>query len=410
MGKLKKILLIEPFVPYPLNNGGAQAIFNGILAIKSRYRVYILFAQQEPEERLQAFSAAVGGDITILPTPTPPPLPLSLKHRIALSLYYRTGSDRLRPKDFFEDKMVEPVMSECFQEGVCRMIDQYHIDIVQVEMPWLMSAVLFLPDKVRKVFVHHELRFVRNGLELQTCGESIYRRTAVALNEILEIGILNRYDAIITLSPVDREKLLAHGVTTPVFSSYAIVGSSPEVEPIKEVRKVVSFVGPEFHLPNQKGLEWFLSECWDELRERNSDFELQIIGNWSEATRQRTVARYPGVRFLGFVDCLRDALRDTVMIVPITIGSGIRMKILEAAANGIPFVSTSVGAEGLPFVSGQECYIADSAEAFVKDIMRLQDCAQANAFVRAAHQRVVSQFSLAALSQDRCRILREVCP
>jgi hypothetical protein len=173
MGKFKKILLIEPFVPYPLNNGGAQAIFNGILAIKSRYRVYILFAQQEPEERLQAFSAAVGGDITILPTPTPPPLPLSLKHRIALSLYYRTGSDRLRPKDFFEDKMVEPVMSECFQEGVCRMIDQYHIDIVQVEMPWLMSAVLFLPDKVRKVFVHHELRFVRNGLELQTCGRAV---------------------------------------------------------------------------------------------------------------------------------------------------------------------------------------------------------------------------------------------
>ena len=84
------------------------------------------------------------------------------------------------------------------------------------------------------------------------------------------------------------------------------------------------------------------------------------------------------------------------------------MKILEAAANGVPFVSTQVGAEGLPFVSGKECFIADDPDTFVDGILRLQDSALANAFVQTARCRVQTQFSLAALKQNRCEILKSI--
>lgn len=61
------------------------------------------------------------------------------------------------------------------------------------------------------------------------------------------------------------------------------------------------------------------------------------------------------------------------MIVPIRIGSGIRMKLLEASNLGIPFVSTTVGAEGLPFKHKQDCLLADSVDSFVECILAMKE-------------------------------------
>lgn len=408
MDNKPNILLIEPFIPYPLTNGGAQAIFHGIQAIREEYHVYVLFTSRMGEKYFHEFEQEIGPDVTLLPYLPVKSARLPLKNRIALSLYYRTGSDRLRVQDPFEEKTVEPVFSEDFLRYVHEIISKHSISIVQVEMPWVMSIVLGLPQSVKKVFVHHELRFVRNELELKTYGENLYRRAAVELNKIQEIGLLNRYDAIVTLSETDKEKLLREGVNVPVHSSFAIVNTAPKAEEITKMEKTVSFVGPEFHLPNQKGIQWFLSACWPRLLQKDPAYQFQIIGNWDETTKTSLASRYKNIKFLGFVDHLQEALTNTVMIVPIRIGSGIRMKILEAAANGVPFVSTQVGAEGLPFVSGKECFIADDPDTFVDGILRLQDSDLANAFVQAARCRVQTQFSLAALKQNRCEILKSI--
>lgn len=404
----QNILLIEPFVPYPLHNGGAQAIFHGIEALKDEYNVHVLFTSRMGEEHFQEFRDAIGEDITLFPYLPIKETHLPLKNRIALSLYYRTGSDQLAENDPFEEKMQEPVFTSEFITYVNEIIVKHAISIVQVEMPWIMSIVLALPQTVKKIFVHHELRFVRNELELLIYGETRYRRMAVELNKIQEIGLLNRYDAIITLSETDKEKLETEGVTVPIYASFAVVNAGTDVKTITKMKKVISFVGPEFHLPNQKGLQWFFSECWGRLLEKDSDFTFHIIGNWTDETKKHLTQQYQHVRFLGFVDNLHEALANTVMIVPIKIGSGIRMKILEAAAHGVPFVSTVVGAEGLPFVSGSECFITDEPNTFVDAILRLQDPSLANDFVQKAHDRTQLSFSQTALKQNRCNILSDI--
>jgi glycosyltransferase involved in cell wall biosynthesis len=104
---------------------------------------------------------------------------------------------------------------------------------------------------------------------------------------------------------------------------------------------------------------------------------------------------------MGFVENLESAIQNTIMIVPITIGSGIRMKILEAAKLGIPFVSTTIGAEGIPVQSGKHCLLADDPSDFVDAILQLRDHDKRAMFIKKAHQLIEDNYSLEALKLNR---------
>ena len=90
---------------------------------------------------------------------------------------------------------------------------------------------------------------------------------------------------------------------------------------------------------------------------------LDLIGKgWGEIHSDLEVRTY------GYVSDLSPVLRGSVMIVPILSGSGMRMKILEAAANSVPIITTTVGVEGLDFENGVSCLIADTPQEFASAI------------------------------------------
>ena len=97
------------------------------------------------------------------------------------------------------------------------------------------------------------------------------------------------------------------------------------------------------------------------------------------------------------------------MIVPVRIGSGIRMKILEAASVGAPVVSTTIGAEGLPMRNGEHLFIADSPEEFVDSIIKLQDRDIRTRFVRNANEIVKRHYSFDVFKKNRLAIYDSVC-
>ena len=112
--------------------------------------------------------------------------------------------------------------------------------------------------------------------------------------------------------------------------------------------------------------------------------------------------KYAGkVQCVGFVDNLAQILSGTTLIVPLNIGSGIRMKVLEAAQLNVPVVTTSVGVEGLPLQNGVHCFIADDANQFVEDILRLQDRQLRLKFVENTRQTITNKYSLQALQESR---------
>lgn len=407
----KNILLVEPFVPYPLTSGGHQAIYNGIAIMKDIANVYLVyphtvwkdpFAQER--RQLEEMFPFVKTYNFCLTEKSSGMFWFKLKRRIRrkwAKIKDKLGLSKPNINDYRSWGFAP--QPDNFAAYVNQLIRDLKIDVVQVEMCFYQSIVLDLPKDVKKVFVHHELRFVREELRLKNLDVPQSFRNEVTMHKFEEIGLLNMYDEIVVLSPIDKQKLIDAGVTKPILTSFAVVNSADKSvsEQKREWNHVLTFVGPEAHDPNYDGVMWFLENCWRELQAKNNDYRMRIIGRWSDGTKVRLLEAYPNVEFVGFVENLGDALAGTVMIVPLRVGSGIRMKILEAGAYGVPVVSTRVGAEGLMIKDGEDVLLADDAKGFVEAIVRLEDKTLREKMGESLKQRIGEKYSLEALRANR---------
>lgn len=406
---MKKMLIILPQLPYPLTDGGNQAFYNEICALKDDFDITILYLDYNNNGNVDKLEAKLG-NVSFLAFQYTKKKDLHTYYsRFARKISRLLKLDSKYPDFYFESifNSFQPEDVE-YVEFVKEYVLKNQIDIVQFEMIPCLSKVLLLPREVKKIFVHHEIRFVVNEQRLRTKGFSVYRNTYVELAKIMEIGLLNKCDAVITLSDIDRDKLVEAGVNVPVYSSFAVVNTEVECKNNFDGGTTLSFVGPSSHSPNYVGLTWFLENCWEKLLRQDAAYRLKIIGNWSRDYRDEIIRKYKNVEFAGFVQNLAEALNGTIMIVPITVGSGIRMKILEAASLGIPFVSTSIGAEGLPFENGRDCLKGDTPEEFVDSILKMRDRSQRVECAKNAIVLVKEKFSMEALRRNRLEIYEKI--
>jgi glycosyltransferase involved in cell wall biosynthesis len=131
------------------------------------------------------------------------------------------------------------------------------------------------------------------------------------------------------------------------------------------------FVGNFQHPPNREALAFLVQRVWPKLRALRPQAELAVAG--AQATPDvEKLSRAPGVRFLGCVADIRACFAEfSVFLCPIFAGSGVRVKILEAWAAGMPVIATPLGAEGLEAAHGRELLLARSAEQFVSATLEL---------------------------------------
>ena len=408
----KKVLFIFPVLPYPFYAGGIQALYNSFDCVKDDVDVFVMYDSpfyKQKKETLKSMENATE-NVHVVPFVYNP---LKGFCNFILWFFFRIIILlKLKKKnlDYYSSQLSSlfKIHIKEYVDFINKFILENKIDIVQMELCSTLSHVLTLPPNVKKVFVHHELNYVVNDLRIHQLGPSINRLANVELAKILEIGLLNKCDAIITLSEIDKQKLIDEGVKSPIYPSFAIVNTSTSDNNPNDKFNELSFVGPAFHEPNFIGLTWFLEKCWEKLLENNPSYTLKIIGNWPEEKRTALSQKYKNIQFLGFVPNLAEVLNNTIMIVPITVGSGIRMKILEAASLGVPFVSTSVGAEGLPFECGKSCFLSDTPEDFVESILKLKDKALREKFAQNANAIVKEKYSMDALRKNRLNIYKNV--
>jgi len=137
----------------------------------------------------------------------------------------------------------------------------------------------------------------------------------------------------------------------------------------------VTFLGGLHWPPNAAGIRWFVRDVWPRVRAAVPDAVLTVIGK-SPPSELRRDSRPPGgpsasIEVTGYVDDPAPYLAETaVFIVPLHAGGGMRVKILDAWAWGLPVVSTSVGAEGIDTLSGRDLLLADSPEDFAAAVVR----------------------------------------
>ena len=130
------------------------------------------------------------------------------------------------------------------------------------------------------------------------------------------------------------------------------------------------FLGSFRHLPNVEALQWFLHEVFPRIRKEEPRARLVIVG--SDPPPRHSLRDSEAIEMIGFVEDVREPLmRYALFVCPILAGSGVRVKLLEAFAAGIPVVSTRLGAEGLADKDGDICALADDPAGFAGHVVRL---------------------------------------
>lgn len=170
-------------------------------------------------------------------------------------------------------------------------------------------------------------------------------------------------------------------------------------------KQVAVFVGTAHYPPNREALLWFSNEVWPRIRRAVPEARLIIAGD--ETDDLGISSKKFGIETLGFVENLAPIYAAAMLaICPIYRGSGTRIKIIEAAVNGRPVVSTTLGAEGLEFKPGTEIILEDDVIGFADAcIQLLQDPARAAQIGHAAMRRALSAYQESRIA-DR---LRAIC-
>lgn len=169
----------------------------------------------------------------------------------------------------------------------------------------------------------------------------------------------------------------------------------------REKRPVILFLGSMDWFPNRDAVEFFASAVLPLVRAECPQVKFVVAGRNPAAAFVSKFAGDHSIEFTGTVPDIRPFLSAaTVVIAPLRIGSGTRIKILEASASGRPTVATKVGAEGLDLIESKEILLADEPAQFSGAILELiRDPTRSRAIGAAAREAVIERYSQAALER-----------
>ncbi len=186
-----------------------------------------------------------------------------------------------------------------------------------------------------------------------------------------------------------------------------LAGFTPDPRNTFEPGPLVSFVGAMDWEPNVDGVEYFCSEIWPAIKAEVPDARFRIVGR--NPVRRVEKWASDSIEVTGRVPSVVEHLRESaVVIVPLRIGGGTRLKIYEAMAAAKAVVSTTVGAEGLDVHHGRDIILADDARAFSHAvIMLLRDRELRRRYEKAAAD-TAARYDWPAIGQRFTEVLQSV--
>lgn len=374
-----KILVATPYLPHrDVGHGGGTAVRDLVRNLARRHEVGLFALVRAGEmdraaevERLGVrlfpcpFIDAAGSRAALIPA-----------RLAALGRSLRSGYP------LYVEKYAEPAVEQAFRDAV-RDFAPDAIQIEYLQLSLLARSVYAAPGRdgaPRLLINSHELgsiprerRAARSG---NPAARAWWNREAAAWRR-LQVDACDWCDAMLCVTPEDLEAYAAlggHGLR------HVPLGMDLEQTPCDwapEAPPRLLFVGSYAHRPNRLAAD-FLLRIWPRLRAERPDARLVLAGRGS---REHLAAAGPlddwatrGVEALGFVEDLAGTFRGSrLFVAPLAEGGGIKIKILEALARGLPTVTTPVGAEGIAGEASGTLYLAPSDEGFVPAVLSALD-------------------------------------
>ncbi len=400
-----KILILCPYPPYPPHGGGTMRIYQLVRGLAARHDLTCLsFAPDAAAEQALAPLQRVCRVVTVrgpiarsLPrrawTTLVSPLPdMALRNATPA---YASALRALLATEQFDIVQAESIEmaghllrvkslelraknkhagdnSEVFTLNYQLVLDQFNAEYVLQKRAALTSlrAGLRLPKHTR------DLKSNAMGI-----AGGVYSLAQWRKLKRYEALVMRQCDAVVTVAEADRSTLLGlapgatigvvpNGVDTAYFSGTAM--ASDRVGALAFSAPTLVFSGTLDFRPNVDAVTWFVREVLPRVRARRPDARLLVVGK-RPAPALRRLADAGALLLTGEVSDVRPYLAGAaVYVVPMRIGGGVRLKLLEALALELPIVSTSMGADGLAGLhAGEHCLISDDAAGFAEATLRL---------------------------------------
>lgn len=246
-------------------------------------------------------------------------------------------------------------------------------DVALVCRHYVMRGMLPLlrrhAPRARLVFDSVDLHYLRERRGAEVTGDAAAMRAAERTRS-LELDVIGRSDVTLVVSGIERELLRtdAPGARVEVLSNV----HEPGAEGLPpEQRADIMFVGGFRHPPNVDAVLWFVREIWPRLLARRPGLRFHCIGGDVPPQIRQLEAR-PGVHVHGHVPDLAPWLEGCrVAVAPLRYGAGVKGKVNQPMAHGLPVVATHCAVEGMHLVPGEDVLVAGEAEPFAEAVLRL---------------------------------------
>ena len=224
-----------------------------------------------------------------------------------------------------------------------------------------------------------------------------------------ERATLERFHHVVAVSEHDREQMLRMDpeceitvVPTGVDTDKFRVSPPSSATPPRIV-----FTGSMDWEPNIDAVDYFCAQIWPRIRKEFPEALFQIVGRKPTAKVLRLAS--DSVEVTGTVPSVEEYLeKASLVVVPLRIGGGTRLKIFEAMAMGKALVSTSIGAEGLRVESGSDVLLADTAAAFADAVLLLLRDGEVRHKLEKAAVRTAAQYDWSSVAAQFAQVLRHV--
>lgn len=190
---------------------------------------------------------------------------------------------------------------------------------------------------------------------------------------IYEPRVWRSFEGLIAVSEEDAKVMRRACPDTPV----SVIPTGVDVPRLAEQRNTpkrfdVLIVGAWTHPPNVDALMYFDRQILPRLLHVHPNLSVAVVGKDASEQVRTLVRRHPAYSLFTNVPSMSEFyLQSRVVVIPMRTGSGIKVKLLEALAHGMPVVTTSVGAFGVPVVNGQHLILGDEPSTFAKGVLQL---------------------------------------
>jgi len=284
--------------------------------------------------------------------------------------------------------------------------DHIFISRHYVATNYVLMLKRYCPN-ARFIFDTVDLHYLREQ-RLAELEKSRALKMAAQQTKRAELSVIKAADATLVVSSVEKDVLAVDAPDARVHILSNIHHVPGRDKGFSE-RKDIYFVGGYQHPPNIDAACWFVNDVWPLIREQLPEMRFHLIG--SKAPERVRSLKGDGVVFHGYVESLQPFLDDCrLAIAPLRYGAGVKGKVNMSMAHGQPMVVTSVAGEGLFAEHEREFLIAEDAESFAREVVRLyQDEALWYKLSDASIKNVETHFSVQA-ARDSILSLFETIP